>query len=368
MIGAVAGIGDTVGFKMQHIVARTAIDQVRAQPTGQRIVAIAAKQAVITGPADKNIIAIRPGQRVVSGPADDTFNVTQAVIALCALRRTISKVNHNRCVAVAVIGHIGARTTGQRIVSGTGIQGIVTIAAQNGVITRPAKQHIIPGTARNDIVLCVAGYGVVKVGTFNIFKPGKNIVACCTARCACAQININAAICIFIRQAIVANAADQGVITACTQNGIVARTAIQDINVVIANQNVIASATGGVFNAVKHVIARGPGGCASPKVNRNTGTGIAIIGGIIAIAAAQGVVARTANQGVVPGTGIDHVVAVFTIDNIIAIQRIDFIIKLAAIQNIVVFRAFDGDITIEISRPKVVDVNAFQRQAFARGQ
>ena len=368
MIGAVAGIGDTVGFKMQHIVARTAIDQVRAQPTGQRIVAIAAKQAVITGPADKNIIAIRPGQRVVSGPAGDTFNVTQAVIALCALRRAISKVNHNRCVAVAVIGHIGARTTGQRIVSGTGIQGIVTIAAQNGVITRPARQHIIPGTARNDIVLCVAGYGVVKIGTFNIFKPGQNIVACRTTCCACAQININAAVSIFVRQGIVANATDQGVITACTQNGIIARTAIQNINVIVANQNVIAVATGGIFNAVKHIIARSPGGCACAKINRNASTGIAIISGIIALATAQGIVPCAANQGVIPGTGIDDVIAVFTIDNIITIQRIDFIIKLAAIQNIVVFRAFDGDITIEISRPKVVDVNAFQRQAFARGQ
>ena len=368
IIGAVAVIGRRIAFKFQDVITRPGINQVCAQAAGQGIGTVTAKQAVITCATTQDVIAIRPGKGVIPVTAGQTFDVNQGIVALARLGCAIGKVGHNRCGAVTIIGHITAIATHQRIIAATGLQGVVSGPAQNGVVARTAGQHIIPGTARNDVILIIASDGVVKIRTIDIFKPGQGIIARRTASGSRCQINRHTTIGILIRHLIRAKAANQGIIAASAQHRVISGTPIEDIGILIANQDVIASTAGDIFNIIKDIIALGSACRTCAQIHRNRVFGGTIIGSIIAIAAAQGIVPGATNQGIIAGTGINDIIAIFAINDVIAIQRIDFITKLAAIQNIVKFRALDGDIAIKIARPEVVDINAFQGQGFIGGQ
>ena len=337
MVGAAVETGDNAGVGRRiigNVDAAAAVEHIGAGAAGQRIIAGTTAQRVITAAASEMVGKGRTGQAL---DRNQRIALRIAAFAQTAVERDIDC----RC-RCGIIGRVDPVATVEHISPGT---------ADQRVIACPARQHVVTG---------IAGQHVGKGRTGQPFDRNQRIAfGIATMRAAGGKIDRDRSIGCGIVGHIIAIAAVENIGPGTADQRVVAIAARQLVDPAITDQQVVVVGPRNIFDRLIGIaLGRAARSRACGQVDRDTGGGIGIVGGVGAVAAHQRIRAKTTAQRVIACAAIEQVAGGIA-DQCIGIGSADDMLDAA--QHIALRHIADRSGTIEIDRDRPLRVGIIRR-------
>ena len=313
---------------VEGVVAGAAVQGVVAQPAAQQVVAFAAVEAVVAIAADQRVIAEDAQQRVGSVIAADQVvaGVASGVDGCCTCQAQVLDVGQRGQVigdggldAVAAL----AGEFGHHVVLGVDHIAVVAGAALEGVAAQPAVQRVVAERSEQLVGRVVADHQVVgavargvdggltaqgdvlDIRRQAVAQGGQDGVDALAG-----QLDDHVAHAVD-EVAVVAGAADHGVLKQTTVEGVVARgpqqavlpaESEQQVGLAVTRDHVACARAEHVLDVGEQVALRVAAAVQVPRqVDRDRGRGTAVIHAVAPAAAVDPVRAGIADQQVVAG-------------------------------------------------------------------
>ena len=282
-----------------------------------RVIAVATQQIIVASAALEDVVAAATFEPVVSGVAnegviegaaeqvfDTSDDIAFGITATAggALSEIIEDhVDRHRAAGIA--GGVSPGTTINRIGAATAGEQVVTTAAFEPVVAGAAIEAVVAGIAAQDIDTGAAEQDIVKGSAGDAFDAVVGIALGLAAdAAACCQVDIDQLAAGAVIGDVETIAADQHIGPDATVEGVVADTAVKDVDAVIAVQAVIKATAEQIFDG-HELVAGGVGaavGQPAGQIDRDRTSRMHV---------RRRVIARAAIKLVTQAPAFEHVVA-----------------------------------------------------------